>query len=130
MYISFSLTSFFCVVGVIFLFSYSVFLCLMTIWNVLVIFSRFALRIHSTTSFAWCIFLLIISYYWTNIINLPNVTSQHKLVVFIYFKWFSFFVRSMAVKAYEDGYSEYYGDRLKNISKSTSEEESKQLYRD
>ena len=31
----------------------------------------------------------------------------------------------MAAKEYEDGYSEYYGDRLKNISKSTSEEESK-----
>ena len=41
-----------------------------------------------------------------------------------------FFVRSMAAKAYEDGYSEYYGDRLKNISKSTSQEESKQLHRD
>ena len=33
----------------------------------------------------------------------------------------------MAAKEYEDGdgYSEYYGDRLKNISKSTSEEDSK-----
>ena len=49
------LTSFFCVVGIIFLCSYSVFcffFCLMSIRNVLVIFSSFALRIHSTTSFA------------------------------------------------------------------------------
>ena len=37
----------------------------------------------------------------------------------------------MAAKTYEAGYSKYYGDRLKNVSKSTSEEEIiKQLYRD
>ena len=36
----------------------------------------------------------------------------------------------MAAKTYEAGYSKYYGDRLKNVSKSTSEEEIKRLYRD
>ena len=36
----------------------------------------------------------------------------------------------MAAKTYEAGYSKYYGDRLKNVWKSTSEEEIKQLYRD
>ena len=36
----------------------------------------------------------------------------------------------MAAKTYEAGYSKYYGDRSKNVSKSTTEEEIKQLYRD
>ena len=36
----------------------------------------------------------------------------------------------MTAKTYEAGYSKYYGDRLKNVLKSTSEEEIKQLYRD
>ena len=62
--------------------------------------------------------------------------GQHKLVIFIclfiYFFLIDsfFFFRSMAAKTYEAGYSKYYGDRLKNVSKSTSEEEIKQLYRD
>ena len=72
-------------------FFYSVILFFFVWWpfEMFLSFSQ-ALRWGSTAqpSFAWCIFLLIISYYWTNIINLPNVTSQHKLVVFIYFKWF------------------------------------------
>ena len=36
----------------------------------------------------------------------------------------------MAAKTYQAGYSKHYGDQLKNVSKSTSEEEIEQLYRD
>ena len=70
------LVSFFCSVILFFFF-------FLNIRNVLVIFSRFALRIHNTTSFALCIFLLIISHYWTNVINLPNVVSISWLYLFI-----------------------------------------------
>ena len=115
----------FCVVAVIFLFSYSVFLCSMSIRN----FSSCALRIHSTTSF-------LRMYFFTD--NLLLGKSCHKssnlfaiyLFIYLFFLIDSLFFRSMAAKTYEAGYSKYYGDRLKNVSKSTSEEEIKQLYRD
>ena len=80
-------------------------------------------------------YFLLITYYWANhVINLPNVVSISQLYLFVYlfilFNRFLFFFRSMAAKTYEAGYSKYYGDRLKNVSKSISEEEIKQLYRD
>ena len=52
------------------------------------------------------------------------------LFIYLFFLIDSLFFRSMSAKTYEAGYSKYYGDRLKNVSKSTSEEEIKQLYRD